>query len=161
MKKIIEEQQRLSGSPGVGSIPPPTSTELSPESDKTDPSTPAPTSESPLQDKPIRDVDELFNGHSRNKSVSSLHEPLTPDSSGRNGSPFESPKSEPPNKRQQVEGEQGHAKRAFIFPHQILESSSGSGFQHPGLMFPMGGARFDLPAVGDGLRFGDGLGSEL
>lgn len=139
LKKIVEEQQRLSGvlpeSTGVGSITLPTLASLCPESDKTEPSTPAPTTEFPLQDKPTCDDYMHFNGHSRDESISSLHEPLTPDSSCRNGSPFGSPKSEHPNKRQRGEGELSHAKQDLLLTHHILESSSGSGFQHPGLMF--------------------------
>lgn len=143
LKKIIEEQQRLSGvvlpeSPGIGSITPPTLASICPESDKTEPSTPAPTSESPFQDMPTHDDYRHFNGHSRDESISSHHEPLTPDSSGRDGSPFGSPKSELKNKRQRVESELSRGKQDLVLTHHILESSPGADFQHPGLMFPIG-----------------------
>ncbi|XP_073134547.1 myb family transcription factor PHL7-like isoform X2 [Henckelia pumila] len=77
LKKIIEEQQRISGVilevPGSG--------DNYPESDsKTDPTTPGPTCESPFPDKPAKE-------RGTTKSLShdesfSHHEPLTPDSSG-------------------------------------------------------------------------------
>lgn len=153
LKKIIEEQQKLSGavaeSPDVVSIPAPISTGLCPESEKTDPSTPAPTSESPLQDNPMHDDYGLFDHQ----------EPLTPDSGCHDRSPFVSPKSEHVNKRQKCEGELSSPKQDLVLTHRILESSSGPGFQHGGLMFPMGGPHFDMPAVENVPRLGDGLGS--
>lgn len=146
LKKIVEEQQKINGV--LTESPPPISTDPCPEPDKTYPSTPAPTSESPLQDKPMHDDYGLFNCDSHNESFPYGHEPLTPDSSCRHGSPFESPKSERANKRQRGEGEQD-----LVLTHRILESSSGPGFQH--------GARFDLPAVGSGSWIGDELGGSL
>ncbi|XP_020264291.1 myb family transcription factor PHL7-like isoform X2 [Asparagus officinalis] len=130
LKKIIEEQQKVNGD---GNIPTPIPTNICHDSDKTYPSTPAPTSE----EKPTRDDHGLYNGHLHNESVASQHEPLTPDSSGRDDSPFRSPQNEYPNKKQRSEN--------FVLSHQILESSSSSGFQQPGLMFPVVGSHFDSP----------------
>uniref|UniRef100_A0A1D1YRS5 Myb family transcription factor APL n=1 Tax=Anthurium amnicola TaxID=1678845 RepID=A0A1D1YRS5_9ARAE len=100
LQKIIEEQQRLSNvlaeTPGL-SIPNPVQDDMLQDSDKTDPSTPVPSSESPLQDKPISDrcvSDGLFKSLNRDESFSSLHEPLTPDSSCRLSSPLGSPRHE-------------------------------------------------------------------
>ncbi|KAJ6814286.1 myb family transcription factor PHL7-like [Iris pallida] len=104
LKKIIEEQQRLSGvlagAPGVDRCL------------ETDPSTPAPSSESPLQSKPSGNDHELLNC---DDPFSSRHEPLTPDSSGRNRSPSGSPKRDWPVKR-----------------HRGGDRATG----HPSLMFP-------------------------
>ncbi|CAA7407852.1 unnamed protein product [Spirodela intermedia] len=136
LKKIIEEQQRLSV--GLGDAPGsdpsnPAPAELGLDgADKTDPSTPAPTSESPLKDKPanVRGASvagTAFEVITRDESLSSCREPLTPDSSCRANSPPESPKREGTSvKRQPGNGSTGHAKQLVLASH-ILESSSGSG----------------------------------
>ncbi|XP_073048016.1 myb family transcription factor PHL7-like [Primulina eburnea] len=90
LKKIIEEQQRISGVilevPGFA--------DNDPESDsKTDPTTPGPTCESPSPEKPAKE-------HGTAKSVSrdepfSHHEPLTPDSGCQLTSPVECPGERP------------------------------------------------------------------
>ncbi|KAL5981308.1 hypothetical protein ACLOJK_015363 [Asimina triloba] len=148
LKKIIEEQHRLSGvlaeAPGSGN-PAPTSGDLCPESDnKTDPSTPAPTSESPLQDKAAKD--RTAKGPSvtlsQNESFSSHHEPLTPDSGCRVGSPAESPQGERSIKRLRNAGMHSKPPPEIVLAHPILESSSTSGFQRPCSMFPIG-SHFD------------------
>lgn len=94
LKKIIEEQQRLSGvlSDGPG-----------PEAEKVDPATPAPTSESPLLDKTAATerADESFS--------ESHHEPSTPDSACHVSS-----ESERPAKKQ---------RQDLVLTHPILESS--------------------------------------
>lgn len=172
LKKIIEEQQRLSGvlseTPGITGVPAPISStggNHSLDSDeKTDPSTPAPTSESPLQDKPAaaasgdrRTPGGLFKSLSHDESFTSRHEPLTPDSSARNGSPSESPMHEQPIKKQRScissngNGGSGHVKAEHVLAHHILESSSGSDFQQPCSIFPAGGGQFDSSgtSVGD------------
>ncbi|GLT47263.1 hypothetical protein SLA2020_209710 [Shorea laevis] len=105
LKKIIEEQQRLSGvlseTPGSG-VSGLASGDNCPESDKkTDPATPAATSEFPVQEKLAKDrvpakslsIDESFSSH---------HEPLTPDSGCRVGSPAGSPKGDRLTKKQRV-----------------------------------------------------------
>ncbi|XP_073055930.1 LOW QUALITY PROTEIN: myb family transcription factor PHL7-like [Primulina eburnea] len=84
LKKIIEEQQRISGvileAPGSG--------DNYPESDsKTDPTTPGPTCESPFPDKPAKEhgTAKIL---SRDESFSH-HEPQTPDSGCQLTSPVE------------------------------------------------------------------------
>ncbi|KAM7525335.1 hypothetical protein LguiA_015237 [Lonicera macranthoides] len=121
LKKIIEEQQRLSGvlsdAPGSGSgsgLGLADKCPLIDESNKTstDPPTPAPTSEGP--DKPAAppktralSLDE--------SSFSSHHEPLTPDSFS--GAEEESQNVERSVKKQRV------CKPEMLLTHQILESS--------------------------------------
>ncbi|XP_021666824.2 myb family transcription factor PHL7 isoform X2 [Hevea brasiliensis] len=126
LKKIIEEQQRLSGV--LGEVPAagasaPVSGDSCPESDpKTDPATPAPTSESPVQDKAAKErapakslsIDESFSSH---------HEPLTPDSRCNVGSPAESPKGERSMKKQRLSMSTAYSKPDMVLTHQILESS--------------------------------------
>ncbi|EHA8589043.1 putative Myb family transcription factor PHL7 [Cocos nucifera] len=111
-----------------------------------DPSTPAPTSESPLQDKAASGdhggIGGLFKSLSRDDSFSSRREPLTPDSSCRAGSP-ESPRHERPIKRQWGGGGLGNGKTKLVLAHHILESSSGSDLHQPCPIFPAGGGHFD------------------
>ncbi|KAH7546969.1 hypothetical protein FEM48_Zijuj01G0257400 [Ziziphus jujuba var. spinosa] len=137
VEKIIEEQQRLSGvlseTPGSG-LSALVSGDNHPESDKTDPATPAPTSESPLQDKTAKErvpdkslsIDESFSSH---------HEPLTPDSSCHAGSPAESPKGERSTKKQRVNMSGGYSNPEIVLTHQILESSLNTSFQQPHPVF--------------------------
>lgn len=136
MKKIIEEQQRLSGvlseAPGSGLSTALVSGDNNPDSDKTDPATPAPTSESPLQDKTAKErvPDKSL---SVDESFSSQHEPLTPDSGCHASSPA-SPKGERSTKKQKVNiGGSGYANSELVLTHQILESSLNSSYQqaHP------------------------------
>ncbi|XP_010942496.1 myb family transcription factor PHL7 isoform X2 [Elaeis guineensis] len=169
LKKIIEEQQRLSGvlaeTPGV-SIPAPISGDHCLDSDKTDPSTPAPTSESPLQDKAASGdhggTGGLFKSLSRDDSFSSRREPLTPDSSCRAGSP-ESPRRERPIKRQRGASGPGNGKTELVLAHHILESSSGSEFHQPCPIFPAGGGHFDSSGTStcDDDRLENGSGSDV
>ncbi|XP_059440306.1 myb family transcription factor PHL7 isoform X1 [Corylus avellana] len=131
LKKIIEEQQRLSGvlseTSGSGA-PGPVSGDNCPDSDnKTDPATPAPTSEAPLQDKAAKErapaslsIDESFSSH---------HEPLTPDSGCHVGSPTESPRGERSMKKQRLIMGGAYSKPEMVLPHQILESSLSSSYQ--------------------------------
>jgi len=131
LKKIIEEQQRLSGvlseTSGSGA-PGPLSGDNCPDSDhKTDPATPAPTSETPLQDKAAKErapaslsIDESFSSH---------HEPLTPDSGCHVGSPTESPRGERSMKKQRLIMGGTYSKPEMVLPHQILESSLSSSYQ--------------------------------
>ncbi|XP_074560606.1 myb family transcription factor PHL7-like isoform X2 [Curcuma longa] len=134
LKKIIDEQQRLSGVlaelPGSGN-PALASGDHYLDSEKTDPSTPAPTSESPDQDKAVGrgqgDTDGFYKSISCDDSFSSRREPLTPDSTYHISSPSASPKPESTSKRFQVGRITGHGKSELMIPH-ILESSSGSDF---------------------------------
>ncbi|XP_034898288.1 myb family transcription factor PHL7 isoform X5 [Populus alba] len=129
LKKIIEEQQRLSGVledvPGSG-VSAPVSGDNCPESDnKTDPATPAPTSESPLQDKVAKECAPT-KSLSIDESFSSQHEPLTPDSRCNTGSPAESPRGERSLKKQMVSMGVAFGKPEMVLTHQILESSLNS-----------------------------------
>ncbi|KAM7271675.1 hypothetical protein ACFE04_030889 [Oxalis oulophora] len=86
LKKIIEEQQRLTGVlREKDNIPEP--------DNKTDPATPAPTSECPLQDKAAKE-NASAKSLSIDGSFSSHHEPQTPES------PVVSPESERAMKKQ-------------------------------------------------------------
>ncbi|XP_059634600.1 uncharacterized protein LOC132276958 [Cornus florida] len=138
LKKIIEEQQRISGVisevPGPGASAP-VSADNCPESDnKTDPATPAPTSEYPLLEKATKErspaksvsVDELF---------SSRHEPLTPDSGCHGSSPAESPKGERSLKKQRVSMGASYAKPEVMLTHPIFESSLSPPYQQPNSVF--------------------------
>lgn len=135
LKKIIEEQQRISGTlsdvPGSGASAPGTEDNC-PESDnKSDPATPAPTSESPFIEKPAVE-------HASTKSLSldgsfsSHHEPLTPDSGCHPGSPVESP-SERPVKKKRAGSDVAFTKEEMLLSQSILESSLNSPYQqqHP------------------------------
>ncbi|KAJ6863868.1 hypothetical protein NC651_034626 [Populus alba x Populus x berolinensis] len=129
LKKIIEEQQRLSGVledvPGSG-VSAPVSGDNCPESDnKRDPATPAPTSESPLQDKVAKECAPT-KSLSIDESFSSQHEPLTPDSRCNTGSPAESPRGERSLKKQMVSMGVAFGKPEMVLTHQILESSLNS-----------------------------------
>ncbi|KAI9122556.1 hypothetical protein K1719_006396 [Acacia pycnantha] len=143
LKKIIEEQQRLSGvlseSPGSG-VDAPALTDGRQESDKTDPATPAPTSECSLLDKAAKErapakslsIDESFSSH---------HEPSTPDSGCNGGSPIDSPGGERPMKKHRVNIEGAYSKSEMMLPLQILESSMAS-YQQPNNVF-LTGEQFD------------------
>ncbi|TVU06698.1 hypothetical protein EJB05_49923 [Eragrostis curvula] len=133
LQKIIEEQQRVAGA-GASRA---TSSEQLPDSEKTNPSTPVPTSESPLQTVPFSK--DNGNRTEPTKCVSHDHplphgEPLTPDLSCRPGSPpLLSPKHERPVKRQKgcstSDGTE-FTDGDFSLPHNIFESSTtGSEFE--------------------------------
>ncbi|KAF0892017.1 hypothetical protein E2562_012490 [Oryza meyeriana var. granulata] len=99
LKKIIEEQQRVIGA-GTSRA---TSSEQLPETQRTNPPTPVPISESPVQGAPP----SKNNGSQVEPTKSPSHddplphgEPLTPDSSCQPGSPTRSPKHECAAKRQ-------------------------------------------------------------
>eukprot|EP00262_Sarcandra_glabra_P002613 TRINITY_DN1301_c0_g1_i1.p1 TRINITY_DN1301_c0_g1~~TRINITY_DN1301_c0_g1_i1.p1 ORF type:complete len:308 (-),score=37.90 TRINITY_DN1301_c0_g1_i1:313-1236(-) len=131
LKKIIEEQQRISSVVAEGSISgiPLISGENCPESEKTDPSTPAPTSETPLESKAAKGPTKSI---SRDESFSSRREPLTPDSG--------CPEGERPVKKARNVGSV-HAKMDMLLTHRILESSAGSVFPI-GVDFDSGGTPF-------------------
>lgn len=137
LKKIIEEQQRLSGVitevPGSG-VSVPVSGDNCLESDKTDPATPAPTSEGPLLDKAAKETAPA-KSLSIDESFSSHHEPLTPDSGCHVNSPGESPKGERSVKKQRVSIGAAYAKQEMVLTHQILESSLSSSFHQSHSVF--------------------------
>ncbi|XP_042488874.1 myb family transcription factor PHL7-like [Macadamia integrifolia] len=133
LKKIIEEQQRIGGFLGekpCSVLPALPSGNSCPNSDKTDPSTPAPTFESPHQDKASKER-AAAKSRSHDDSFSSHHEPSTPDSGCHVSSPAISPKGKKSAKQQQLGIGSSCAKEEIILTHQILESSLSSGFQQP------------------------------
>lgn len=94
LKKIIEEQERISSAlaePSGTSRAAPISNDRCLDSDKTDPSTAVPTSESLEEDQSASCSHEvtcrLFHGLS-NDSLSSAREPTTPDSGDHANSPY-------------------------------------------------------------------------
>ncbi|KAL6639912.1 hypothetical protein ACP70R_022222 [Stipagrostis hirtigluma subsp. patula] len=129
LQKIIEEQQRITGAGASRAI----SGEQLPDSERTNPSTPGPTSESPLQAVPKDNGNRIEPTKSHSHDNPLPHgEPLTPDSNCRPGSPTLSPKHERPVKRQRGNGTSDGTTFAdddFALPHSIFESSSGSDFQ--------------------------------
>nr|GMD51102.1 myb family transcription factor PHL7 isoform X1 [Ipomoea batatas] len=132
LKKIIEEQQRLSGvlseAPGTGVNP-------AAESDNgTDPSTPVPTSESPHGDKHAKECAPA-KSLSLDESFSSHHEPLTPDSGGHETSQIESPTGERPSKLQKLDSGAALAQPNVMLTHPILESSLSPSYQQPDTVF--------------------------
>ncbi|GER52806.1 homeodomain-like superfamily protein [Striga asiatica] len=133
LKKIIEEQQCLGGvlsdSPDLGA--PALGPEDGPNSDnKTDPPTPGPISESPL-DKPVKERASA-KSLSLDESFSSHHEPLTPDS----GCQFDSP-NERSGKKQRLNADVTFTKPQMVMTHSILESSLSPPYQQAHPLFPM------------------------
>lgn len=105
LKKIIEEQQRLSGvlserlDSGISPLVPGDMCQK--DGNKTDPTTPAPSSECPLLEKAAKErapAESLSIG----ESFSSHHEPRTPDSCCHGGSSVSSPEGEMSAKKQRV-----------------------------------------------------------
>ena len=137
LKKIIEEQQRLGGvlsvAPDSGLAAPVPGDMVQESDNKTDPATPAPTSECPPLEKAAKEhapgrslsIDDSFSSH---------HEPMTPDSGCHVGSPTDSPKGERSSKKQQLIVDGAFSKPEMVLPHQILESSMPS-FQQPDAIF--------------------------
>ncbi|KAK4708499.1 hypothetical protein R3W88_029424 [Solanum pinnatisectum] len=138
LKKIIEEQQRLSGVlsevPDSGVTPSAAGDNGLDSDNRTDPGTPAPTSESPHIDTSVQE-------HARSKSLSidqsfsSQHEPLTPDSGCRETSPINSSEGERSSKKQRVGTSATFTKADMLLPHQILESSLSSPYEQPNPVF--------------------------
>uniref|UniRef100_A0A7N0ZWM6 HTH myb-type domain-containing protein n=1 Tax=Kalanchoe fedtschenkoi TaxID=63787 RepID=A0A7N0ZWM6_KALFE len=133
LKKIIEEQQRLSGVLAGSSASDCLSGGL--DCDKIDPPTPAPTSELPLQEKLPKDAAPV-KSLSLEESLSSPNEPLTPDSGCNADSPLSSPQNERSTKKQRVNKDAPSAMPPGMgISHHILESSDGglssAQFGHP------------------------------
>ncbi|KAG1363811.1 myb family transcription factor PHL7 [Cocos nucifera] len=123
LKKIVEEQQRLSnvltGASGMGNT---TTIFGDPHlDDKADPPTPASTSETPIEGNDTRVNRGLVQSLLHDELFSSHHEPMTPDSCCA-GSP-DSPESVPLVKKQQGTGSLENA--GLMHANHILESSSG------------------------------------
>nr|XP_043623822.1 myb family transcription factor PHL7-like [Erigeron canadensis] len=106
LKKIIEEQQKLSG---VISEVPGSEDNCQESRSITDPVTPAPAFELPMMEKSVKECAPV-----KNIFVDDRHEPLTPDSGCHLGSPDENPLGERAMKKQRVN---------MGLTHQILESS--------------------------------------
>uniref|UniRef100_M4DCY1 HTH myb-type domain-containing protein n=2 Tax=Brassica campestris TaxID=3711 RepID=M4DCY1_BRACM len=122
LKKIIEEQQRLSGALGEPS---------GPVTGESDPATPAPTSESPLQDKSGKDCgpDKSL---SVDESLSPYREPLTPDSGCNAGSQDESAGEERSSKKPRlVRGGAAGYTPEMVVAHPILESGLNASYHQP------------------------------
>ncbi|KAK7246055.1 hypothetical protein RIF29_40913 [Crotalaria pallida] len=129
LKKIIEEQQRLSGvlsdAPGSGVTASAKGDMCQEHDNKTDPATPDPE-KAAKERAPAKSLSI--------DSFSSHHEPLTPDSGCHVGSPAESPKGERSSKKQRVSMEgAAYSKADMVLPHQILESSMS--YQQPNPVF--------------------------
>lgn len=140
LQKIIEEQQRLSGVLGesgkLGALGPAPG-EPYQDSNKTDPSTPVPTSESPIRDKAESGLFKTISSHD------DCREPLTPDSSCRAGSPLESPPRA--SKRIRVSSDIDHrGNNEFPPPLKVPEPSSGSDFrQESSVLLSSSAVHFD------------------
>ncbi|KAI3442224.1 uncharacterized protein J3R85_001322 [Psidium guajava] len=131
LKKIIEEQQRLGGVIADGSG---LGDDCLESDKKTDPATPAPTSECPLQEKASKD-------HAPGKSLSidgslsSHNEPQTPDSGCHVRSIAESPGGEKPVKKQRLAKDVPYATEDMFPAHPILDSGLNSYQQsHPAFL---------------------------
>ncbi|CAH8381743.1 unnamed protein product [Eruca vesicaria subsp. sativa] len=121
LKKIIEEQQRLSGTLGESS---------GPVTGESDPATPAPTSEFPLQGKSGKEC-EPDKSHSLEESHSSYPEALTPDSGCHIGSQDESAGEERSSKKPRLMrgGGAGYTSE-MVVAHPILESGLNTAGYH-------------------------------
>ncbi|OIV96033.1 hypothetical protein TanjilG_27137 [Lupinus angustifolius] len=151
LKKIIEEQQRLSGvlsdAPGSGVTASAQGGMYQEHDNKTDPATPDPE-KAAKERAPAKSLSiESFSSH---------HEPLTPDSGCNVGSPAESPKGERSTKKQRISMEEAvYSKPEMVLPHQILESSMSS-YQQANTVF-LCQEQFDPSLRGISGRSGEGL----
>nr|GMD70769.1 Myb family transcription factor PHL7 [Ipomoea batatas] len=144
LKKIIEEQERLSGVlsevPGFGT--PSAGGENGPESDnRTDPATPVPTSENHYCDKPVKAL-ATAKSLSFDESFSSHHEPLTPDSSCHRTSPSGSSEGERSAKKLKMSVTAAFnelTKPGTVLTRQMLDSS---------LSLPVPASTFNFPNKG-------------
>jgi hypothetical protein len=107
------------------------------DSERTEPSTPAPTSESPTQGASNRDNGgrtEAPKSPCHDDSLSH-HEPLAPDSNRQPASPTASPSHERAAKRQRGSGTE-FSEGDFPLAGHIFELSSGSEFQQYSMSYP-------------------------
>ncbi|CAI9760217.1 unnamed protein product [Fraxinus pennsylvanica] len=144
LKKIIEEQQRLSGAlsevPGSG-VTAPVAEDTCPESDnKSHPATPAPTSEPPHLDRPAK-AHPITKSLSLDESFSSHQEPLTPDSGCHVNSLLDSPRDRP-GKKQRMSTDAAFGKQEMVLPHSIMESSLSPRYKQQHSVF-LTGKQFD------------------
>ncbi|CAJ1941580.1 unnamed protein product [Sphenostylis stenocarpa] len=135
LRKIIEEQQRLGGvlsevsDSGVTAPVPGDMCQQEPD-DKTDPATPAPTSECLLEKASKEHAPDK--SLSMDESFSSHHEPMTPDSCCHVGSPTDNPKGERSTKKQRLNMEAAYSEPELVLP---LEISSMSSYHRPNAIF--------------------------
>ncbi|KAG6420888.1 hypothetical protein SASPL_117432 [Salvia splendens] len=131
LKKIIEEQKRLSGvppeAPALGAFVPETEGFCPEFENKTDPGTPAATSEPPFGDKL---AEERNPAKCISLDESSHDAPQTPDSDCRVSSPLVSP-NERPDKKQRRSTNIACTAQEMVLSHSVLESSSSPPFQEP------------------------------
>ncbi|XP_010524219.1 PREDICTED: myb family transcription factor PHL7-like [Tarenaya hassleriana] len=123
LKKIIEEQQRLSGVLGEPSAQG-TGDNFPERDNNNDPVTPAPTSESPIQENSGKEGGQE-KSLSVDESLSSYREPLTPDSGCNYDSTHESPRGEEERsskKPRLARGAVGDSPDVVAAPPPILES---------------------------------------
>ncbi|XP_059667047.1 myb family transcription factor PHL7-like isoform X2 [Cornus florida] len=166
LKKIIEEQQRLSGVlsevPGSGASAPLSGDNCPESNSKTDPVTPAPTSESPALDNATKECAQV-KSISDDELFSSRCEPLTPDSVCHVSPSAESPKGERSLKKQRVSMDAAYTKPEMMLTHQILESSLSPPYQQPHSIF-LNAEQFDHSAgvsIGNEDQLGKVSGSNL
>lgn len=117
LKKIIEEQQRIGSSLSE-----------TPSSGVPNPGTPGPVSEASLSGKSVPEPKSF----SLDESLSSHHEPMTPDSASHVTSQSHSSKvdGDRPTKKQRlgIDIEAGFPGSEMVLAHEILESSVTSSF---------------------------------
>nr|AKT44359.1 MYB transcription factor 1 [Tectona grandis] len=149
LKKIIEEQQHLSGvlseMPGSGVSVSGTDDICPDSSNKTDPATPAATSEPPFLDKPGKEHAPA-KSLSVDESHSSHHEPQTPDSDCRVAPSVVSP-NERPEKKQRGNNVVTCTKSEMVLNNSILESSFSPPYHLPHSIF-LTSEHFDHSSVG-------------
>ncbi|MED6131195.1 Myb transcription factor phl7 [Stylosanthes scabra] len=133
LKKIIEEQQRLSGvhpeapdSVAEALVPGVAHQEVD---NKANLATPATTSECPLLEIATKEQAPA-KSLSIDESFSSQHVPLTPDSCCHHVNPTDSSEGERSTKKQRVSIDGSHSRPEMVLPHPIVKSSISS-YQQP------------------------------
>lgn len=144
LKKIIEEQQRISGAlpevPGSGVTAHATEDTCRESDNKSHPATPAPTSESPHLDRSAKER-AVVKSLSLDESFSYHQEPLTPDSGCHVNSSIDSPRDRP-GKKQRSSTDAASSKQEMALSHSIFNSSLSPSFQQPHSVF-LSGEQFD------------------
>ncbi|CAA3028946.1 myb family transcription factor PHL7-like [Olea europaea var. sylvestris] len=144
LKKIIEEQQRISGAlpevPGSGVTAHATEDTCRESDNKSHPATPAPTSESPHLDRSAKER-AIVKSLSLDESFSYHQEPLTPDSGCHVNSSIDSPRDRP-GKKQRPSTDAASSKQEMALSHSIFNSSLSPSFQQPHSVF-LSGEQFD------------------
>ncbi|XP_042060424.1 myb family transcription factor PHL7-like [Salvia splendens] len=129
LKKIIEEQKRVSGvlpeAPALGAFVSETEGFFPESENKTDPGTPAATSDPPFGDKL---AEERNPAKCISLDESSHDAPQTPDSECRVSSPLLSP-NERPDKKQRRSTNIACTAQEMVLSHSVPESSSSPPYQ--------------------------------